>query len=326
MALRLNENWVAVNIIAADDFSGMLGIAYNAPGLTVSYRINGGAPIAKVLTTDDWREGTNGAYSMRFTSGECGSVGKLAYEVAYIDAAVYYGAEDIIEAPLLAADSRLDNLLTAILSTATAEQVIAVLAALAGLPVPPTVEQIQAGIATADQVTNAEAAIIAAMPDPTDVSGLATAEQLSTAEASIISAMPNPVDVSGLATTQQLSDAVISIINVIPEPPAVEEIQNGLATAENVDEIIAAVQGIDDDPGPQSQLIEYLIEDSNSNVVIAALVELYADSARTVKGPYEYTNTLGIASFTLNPGTYYPRIHHDGSAYDRDPFTVTAEN
>lgn len=96
------ENWAPVNLLKTEDYTGQTGIAYDAVGLSVSYRINGGTPITKTLGVGDWKEGTNGAYSIRFLASECNTLGMIAFEVAYTNCVVYYGADQVeAEQPIL---------------------------------------------------------------------------------------------------------------------------------------------------------------------------------------------------------------------------------
>jgi len=94
MELKLGqENWVGINLIDASDYSGVPLVAYD--GVEVKYRLNGGVTATKTLTLADWSEGSNGAYSMRFTAAECATEGTLSFEVTREGCAVYYGSGDI---------------------------------------------------------------------------------------------------------------------------------------------------------------------------------------------------------------------------------------
>jgi hypothetical protein len=87
------ENWCPINMIDASDYSGVPLLAYS--DVSVSYRINGGPSVIKTLALADWSEGTNGAYSLRFSAAECAVEGKLAFEVTHTGCAVYYGSADV---------------------------------------------------------------------------------------------------------------------------------------------------------------------------------------------------------------------------------------
>jgi hypothetical protein len=91
---------------------------------------------------------------------------------------------------------------------------------------------------------------------------------------------------------------------------------------EAVNTIIAAVNTIGVGTGSGATAWPYQVVDSNGNVIEGAFVQLYTDSARTIKGPYGITDNVGYVNFDLDSGTYYPTVTYGGLDYNGDAFTV----
>jgi hypothetical protein len=88
--------------------------------------------------------------------------------------------------------------------------------------------------------------------------------------------------------------------------------------------IQAAIEAIDTGSGTGATTVEYTLTEADSGeALIGAVVQLYTDEDRTVEGPVATTNTLGVATFGLDAGTYYPTITYQGAQATASSFTVT---
>jgi len=86
------KNWVPCNLVMADDYSPVEGVVYDDAGLSVKWRLNGGAVQVKTLALADWSEGAAGGYGILFSQEECEQSGQLDYWVEYTGCVPYYGS------------------------------------------------------------------------------------------------------------------------------------------------------------------------------------------------------------------------------------------
>lgn len=87
------RNWVPALLVDPADNSPKLGVAYDDPGLSIKYSLNGGPLVTFTPTADDWQELETGCYSIRLPA--VFQRGSLFYIVTYTGAEPYRGKDDL---------------------------------------------------------------------------------------------------------------------------------------------------------------------------------------------------------------------------------------
>lgn len=84
------ETWLRVVIKDAEG-NGVVGLAYDDPGLVIRYQQHGGPVVIKTLAADDWSEAVEGTYAVRFSTTECSVAGDFVHWASYTGAITYEG-------------------------------------------------------------------------------------------------------------------------------------------------------------------------------------------------------------------------------------------
>lgn len=89
--------WLPGLLQTKDNGEGIAGVTYNAAGLVVKYQKTGGPIQTKILTADDWVEGVDGSYNIRFLPEELDTLGLFSYWIEYTNSLTYMGAVTVVE-------------------------------------------------------------------------------------------------------------------------------------------------------------------------------------------------------------------------------------
>lgn len=96
-AVQNRIEWLPGLLQTKDNGEGIVGVTYNAAGLVVKYQKTGGPIQTKILTADDWAEGVDGSYNIRFLPEELDTLGLFSYWIEYTNSLTYMGAVTVVE-------------------------------------------------------------------------------------------------------------------------------------------------------------------------------------------------------------------------------------
>jgi hypothetical protein len=89
-------SWLPGLLQSSEDGSGLTGVLYNASGLVITYQKLDGPVVTKTLTAEDWVEGIDGSYSIKFSAAELDTLGLFSYWMEYPTSTTYPGAVTVI--------------------------------------------------------------------------------------------------------------------------------------------------------------------------------------------------------------------------------------
>jgi len=331
-AVQSTITWLPALLQDKDTGAGLTGIVWNASGMVVKYQKQGNGIVTKTLTINDWAEGIDGSYNIRFTAAELDTLGLFSYWVSHPSSTTYPGAITVVEAIAsdIASETTLDAVKTAVdglpTDVASSQAVSELSTKIDNIDVAVSVPAAPVGVGFTVNTTQRKQTWV-----PVQLTNSATGLGISGItfdQVTVQYQKPGEEVTVKVLTEEQWSEGVDGSYSVCFISDEIDMLGTmhywvEYSTAATYPGIILVTE-----PGAGPGSVEKTIRVSVKGQPIENCeVWISSDAAGRDKiaGP-RYTNVLGVATFYLDPGEYW--VHYRKAReveYDRQQWKVTSD-